>query len=93
MLVGEDPKIVKAIINSVPKEKLDCLYELLINVRYSNIPVKQKIKKAMQDKGSLIRRLIDKKVAAKTRKKLLITHLTLVLFIMKAALPYIINGR
>ena len=93
MITKEDLKIARAVIGSASKEKLACVYELLINVRYSNIPVKDKIKKAMQEKRSLIRRLTDKKQGSKSRKKLLITHLPLVISIIKAALPFIANGR
>ena len=93
MIANEDLKIAKAIISNAPKEKLDCIYELLINVRYSNIPVKDKIKKAMQQKRSLIQRLTDKKVGSKARKKLLIAHLPLVISIIKGSLSFIANGR
>ncbi len=93
MIAHEDIKIAKAIVANVSKEKLASVYELLINVRYSNIPVKEKVKKIMKAKHSLIRKLTDKKGGAKARKKLLIAHLPFIVTIIKAALPYIANGR
>ncbi len=93
MIVHEDIKVAKAILGSASKERLACVYELLINVRYSNIPVKEKVKRAMKEKHSLIRKLTDKKGGAKARKRLLIAHLPFVVSIIKGALPYIANGR
>ena len=93
LIAHEDIKTARAILSATSRERMGCVYELLINVRYSNIPVAGKVKKLMKEKHTLIRKLTDKAVGAKVRKKLLLAHLPLVISIIKAALPFIANGR
>ena len=71
------------------KSQLNAICEVLINIRFGNIPVNEKDIKKLQRKKNAIVQLTSKTTGANIRKTLIEKEVTLILMIIKPILPKI----
>ena len=71
------------------KSQLNAICEVLINIRFGNIPVNEKDIKKLQRKKNVIVQLTSKTTGANVRKTLIEKEVALILMIIKSILPKI----
>ena len=79
----------RALISTMTKSQLNAICEVLINIRFGNIPVNEKDIKKLQRKKNAIVQLTSKTTGANIRKTLIEKEVALILMIIKSILPKI----
>lgn len=89
LLATSSKQQATALIKSMNKDQIKTICELLINVRYGNIPLTNKDKKKLSRKRNIIRELTSKTTTQKVRKQVIEREANLVIVIIKVILPHI----
>ena len=78
-----------ALLKSMTKGQMNAICEILINIRYGNIPLSDKDKKRLHRKRDLIRQLTTKTTTQKARRTLLEKEATLIVSILKTHIDFL----
>ena len=89
LLATSERKQARALISTMTKSQLNAICEVLINIRFGNIPVNEKDIKKLQRKKNAIVQLTSKTTGANIRKTLIEKEVALILMIIKPILPKI----
>ena len=89
LLATSERKQARALISTMTKSQLNAICEVLINIRFGNIPVNEKDIKELQRKKNAIVQLTSKTTGANIRKTLIEKEVALILMIIKSILPKI----
>ena len=89
LLATSKRKQARALISTMTKSQLNAICEVLINIRFGNIPVNEKDIKKLQRKKNAIVQLTSKTTGANIRKTLIKKEVALILMIIKSILPKI----
>ena len=89
LLATSERKQAWALISTMTKSQLNAICEVLINIRFGNIPVNEKDIKKLQRKKNVIVQLTSKTTGANIRKTLIEKEVALILMIIKSILPKI----
>ena len=89
LLGTSERKQARALISTMTKPQLNAICEVLINIRFGNIPVNEKDIKKLQRKKNAIVQLTSKTTGANIRKTLIEKEVALILMIIKSILPKI----
>ena len=89
LLATSERKPAQALISTMTKSQLNAICEVLINIRFGNIPVNEKDIKKLQRKKNAIVQLTSKTTGANVRKTLIEKEVALILMIIKSILPKI----
>ena len=89
LLGTSERKQARALISTMTKSQLNAICEVLINIRFGNIPVNEKDIKKLQRKKNAIVQLTSKTTGANIRKTLIEKEVALILMIIKSILPKI----
>ena len=89
LLATSKRKQAPALISTMTKSQLNAICEVLINIRFGNIPVNEKDIKKLQRKKNAIVQLTSKTTGANIRKTLIEKEVALILMIIKSILPKI----
>ena len=88
-LATSERKQAPALISTMTKSQLNAICEVLINIRFGNIPVNEKDIKKLQRKKNATVQLTSKTTGANVRKTLIEKEVALILMIIKSILPKI----
>ena len=89
LLATSERKQARALISTMTKSQLNAICEVLINIRFGNIPVNEKDIKKLQRKKNAIVQLTSKTTGSNVRKTLIEKEVALILMIIKSILPKI----
>ena len=89
LLATSERKQARALISTMTKSQLNAICEVLINIRFGNIPVNEKDIKKLQRKKNVIVQLTSKTTGANVKKTLIEKEVALILMIIKSILPKI----
>ena len=78
-----------ALLNTMTKGQMSAICEVLINIRYGNIPVSGKDKKKLHRKRELIRKLSTKTTTQKVRRHLIKKEAPLIISILQTHLDFL----
>ena len=78
-----------ALLKSMTKGQMNAVCEILINIRYGNIPLSDKDKKRLHCKRDFIRQLTTKTTTQKVRRTLLEKEATLIVSILKTHIDFL----
>ena len=78
-----------ALLKSMTKGQTNAICEILINIRYGNIPLSDKDKKRLHRKRDFIRQLTTKTTTQKVRRTLLEKEATLIVSILKTHIDFL----
>ena len=87
VLVTSTRKQVLALIKTMNNQQLNAICEILINIRYGNVPVNDAVKKKLQRKKNIIWELTSKSTGTKLSKTLIEKEVGLIVYIVKLILP------
>ena len=89
LLATSERKQAQALFSTMTMSQLSAICEVLINIRFGNMPVNEKDIKKLQRKKNAIVQLTSKTTAANIRKTLIEKEVALILMIIKSILPKI----
>ena len=78
-----------ALIETIDKQQMNAICEILLNLQFGNIPLSDTDKKKLQRKRAVIRKLTAKRSTSTLKKALLKKEIPLIIFVSKLTLPHI----
>ena len=78
-----------ALLNTMSKEQMNVICEVIINIRYGNIPMSDKDKKRLHHKRDFIRQITTKTTTQKVRRQLIEKESLLLISILKTHLDFL----
>ena len=77
------------LLKSMTKGQMNAICEILINIRYGNIPLSDKDKKRLHCKRDLIRQLTTKTTTQKVRRNRIQKEATLIVSILRTHIDFL----
>lgn len=90
LLLNTDKRQRRVLLQSISKQQLRAVIEIIYNVLQGYGNITEKDKKYLEKYRSVIRRLVDKRISSLSRKKLLIKFIFIVHRLLKVIQKHIV---